>query len=147
MPVFPGPVCRHLHFPKLNNICHFSDHLTNLQDDIDKLVRWSEKWQMLFNFWKCKCLHTGPGNTGMNYEMRGTIYTIILHKYVDVRKLQVAILARSPREMSLTDRILPRYILSRVRVSVRPRIFFTRKKPQSTVLFTSMDPFCGQINN
>ena len=24
----------------------------NLQDDIDKLVRWSEKWQMLFNFGK-----------------------------------------------------------------------------------------------
>ena len=44
-----------------------------LQDDIDKLVRWSEKWQMLFNFGKCKCLHTGPGNTGMNYEMGGTI--------------------------------------------------------------------------
>ena len=45
----------------------------NLQDDIDKLVKWSEKWQMLFNFGKCKCLHTGPGNTGMNYEMGGTI--------------------------------------------------------------------------
>ena len=45
----------------------------NLQDDIDKLVRWSEKWQMLFNFGKCKYLHTGPGNTGMNYEMGGTI--------------------------------------------------------------------------
>ena len=29
-----------------------------LQDDIDKLVRWSEKWQMLFNFGKCKRLHT-----------------------------------------------------------------------------------------
>ena len=40
-----------------------------LQDDIDKLVRWSEKWQMLFNFGKCKCLNTVPGNTGMNYEM------------------------------------------------------------------------------
>ena len=25
----------------------------NLQDDIDKLVKWSEKWQMLFNFGKC----------------------------------------------------------------------------------------------
>ena len=24
---------------------------------------------MLFNFVKCKCLLTGPGNTGMNYEM------------------------------------------------------------------------------
>ncbi len=28
---------------------------------------------MLFNFGKCKCLHTGPGNTGTNYEMGGTI--------------------------------------------------------------------------
>ena len=45
----------------------------HLQDDIDKLVKWSEKWQMLFNFGKCKCLHIGPGNTGMNYEMGGTI--------------------------------------------------------------------------
>ena len=43
-----------------------------LQDGIDKLVSWSEKWQMLFNFGKCKCLHAGPGNTGMNYEMGGT---------------------------------------------------------------------------
>ena len=44
-----------------------------LQEDIDKLVKWSEKWQMLFNFGKCKCLHTGSGNTGENYEMGGTI--------------------------------------------------------------------------
>ena len=29
-----------------------------LQHDIHKLVKWSEK---------CKCLHTGPGNTDMNY--------------------------------------------------------------------------------
>ena len=35
----------------------------NLQNDIDKLV----------NFGKCKCLHTGSINTGMNYEMGGTI--------------------------------------------------------------------------
>ena len=28
---------------------------------------------MLFNFGKLKCLHTGLGNTGMNYEMGGTI--------------------------------------------------------------------------
>ena len=46
---------------------------TNLQDDIDKLVRWFEKWQMLIHFGKCKCLHTGLGNTGMNYEMGGNI--------------------------------------------------------------------------
>ena len=34
------------------------------------------------------------------------IYTIICLKSVVVRKLQVAILARSPREMSQTDRIV-----------------------------------------
>ena len=56
-----------------------------LQDDIDKLVRWSEKWQMLFNFGKCKCPHTGPGNTGMNYEMGGNILTkTVNEKYLGV---------------------------------------------------------------
>ena len=50
----------------------------NVQDDIDKLVKWSEKWQMLFNFGKCKCLHIGPGNASMNYEMGGTILSIIV---------------------------------------------------------------------
>ena len=45
----------------------------NLQDEIDKLVKWSDKWQMLLNFGKCKCLHTWSRNTGMNYEMGGTI--------------------------------------------------------------------------
>ena len=29
----------------------------SLQDDLDKLVKWSEKWQMLFTFGKCKCIH------------------------------------------------------------------------------------------
>ena len=61
-------------------------------------------------------------------ERTQVIYTIICLKSVDVRRQQVAILARSPREMSQTDRILPRYFLSWVRVSVRPRIFVYAKK-------------------
>ena len=56
----------------------------NVQDDIDKLVKWSEKWQMLINFGKCKCLHTGPGNTGMNNEMRGTILSKTVKEYLGV---------------------------------------------------------------
>ena len=36
----------------------------SLQDDLDKLVKWSEKWQMLFNFGKCKCIHIGHGTHG-----------------------------------------------------------------------------------
>ena len=48
----------------------------NVQDDIDKLVKWSEKWQMLLNFGKCKCIHIGPGNASMTYEIGVTILSI-----------------------------------------------------------------------
>ena len=41
----------------------------HLQKDLDRLVKWSEKWQMLFNFGKCKCLLTGHGNLDVNYKM------------------------------------------------------------------------------
>ena len=53
-----------------------------LQDNIDKLVRWSGK---------CKCLHTGPGNTDMNYEMGGTI----LSKTVEEKDLGVTMNANT----------------------------------------------------
>ena len=45
----------------------------HLQDDLNKLTEWSEKWQMLFNFGKCKCLHTGHGNVNEQYTMGGTV--------------------------------------------------------------------------
>ena len=45
----------------------------HLQNDLDRLVNWSEKWQMLFNFGKCKCLHTGHGNLNVNYKMGDTV--------------------------------------------------------------------------
>ena len=44
----------------------------HLQNDLDRLVKWSEKWQM-FNFGKCKCLHTGHGNLDVNYKMGDTV--------------------------------------------------------------------------
>ena len=45
----------------------------HLQNDLSRLVKWSEKWQMLFNFGKCKCLHTGRGNLDVNYKMGDTV--------------------------------------------------------------------------
>ena len=44
-----------------------------LQDDLNKLNEWSEKWQMLFNYGKCKCLHTGHGNEDAQYTMGDTV--------------------------------------------------------------------------
>ena len=31
--------------------------VANQQSDLDKLYKWSEHWQVLFNAEKCKCLH------------------------------------------------------------------------------------------
>ena len=45
----------------------------HLQNDVDNLVKWSEKWQMLLNFWNCKCLHTGHRNLDVNYMMGDTV--------------------------------------------------------------------------
>ena len=44
----------------------------HLQNNLDRLVEWSEKWQM-FNFGKCKCLHTGHRNLDGNYKMGDTV--------------------------------------------------------------------------
>ena len=45
----------------------------HLQNDLDRLVKWYEIWQMLFNFGKCKCLHTGHRNLNVNYKMGDTV--------------------------------------------------------------------------
>ena len=50
----------------------------HLQDDLNKLIEWSEKWQMMFNFGKCKCLHTGHGNKDVQYTKGGTVLNTTL---------------------------------------------------------------------
>ena len=58
-----------------------------LQNDLDRLVKWSEKWQMLFNFGICKCLHTGHGNLEVNYKMGNTVLdTTVKEKDLGVTK-------------------------------------------------------------
>ena len=44
--------------------CHIRNEgdIYQLQQEIDKLLRWSERWQMPFNISKCKNLHIGRTN-------------------------------------------------------------------------------------
>ena len=44
-------------------------HKQSLQNDLEKFVKWSDKWQRLLNFWKCKCIHIGHGNMDEEYKM------------------------------------------------------------------------------
>ena len=41
----------------------------SLQDDVDRAVRWGEKWQMQFNATKCNLLHFGKNNTHFRYVL------------------------------------------------------------------------------
>ena len=49
------------------------EYKRHLQNYLDKLVTCSEKWQILLNFGKCKCLGTGHGNLDVNYKMGDNI--------------------------------------------------------------------------
>ena len=41
-----------------------------LQEDINKLVNWSEKWLTMFNTEKCKVLHFGHNDKQQHYFMK-----------------------------------------------------------------------------
>ena len=53
-------------FRKVNT----DDDKQHLQNDLDRLLKWSEKWQMLF---KDKFLHTGHWNLGINCKVGDTV--------------------------------------------------------------------------
>ena len=55
-------------FRKINN--NTDNH--QLQEDLDTLIQWSKKWQMMFNVEKCKVIHFGSQTDKKeNYFMEG----------------------------------------------------------------------------
>jgi ribonucleases P/MRP protein subunit RPP40 len=47
------------------------EDIEQIRKDIDKLVEWSEDWQLSFNPDKCKVMHIGSKNEGQRYVMDG----------------------------------------------------------------------------
>ncbi len=45
---------------------------TPLQSDLDRLVKWSDKWQMAYNINKCKVLHIRSNSHRAKYSMKAT---------------------------------------------------------------------------
>ena len=46
-----------------------SNDIMVLQEDINKLVKWANMWQMNFNVDKCSVMHIGHNNMQSNYNM------------------------------------------------------------------------------
>ena len=51
-----------------------------LQRDLDRLVNWSEVWQMRFNIDKCKVMHLGRGNPGGSYVMNVGLWGLCVRR-------------------------------------------------------------------
>ena len=58
---------------KLLGTVSCTEDIEQLQKDLDKLLDWSQKWQMSFNKDKCKVMHIGYGNKLVEYVMDGSI--------------------------------------------------------------------------
>ena len=56
---------------KVGRIVEREEDRVALQEDIDSLLAWAEKWQMAFNKDKCKVLHVGRSNPRFSYTMGG----------------------------------------------------------------------------
>ena len=66
---------------KIFNVIQTSEDATILQEDIERLVDWSEKWQLPFNMDKSKIIHYGRQNPEHVYRIRNlTIETDTIEK-------------------------------------------------------------------
>ena len=67
-----------------------TDHL-KLQETINNLVEWSEKWLLKFNSSKCKVLHLGKNNPCLDYNIKENTSTNILEETICEKDLGVHI--------------------------------------------------------
>ncbi|NEQ69831.1 MAG: hypothetical protein F6K21_30935 [Symploca sp. SIO2D2] len=58
---------------KIGGAAKTAEERAQLQEDVNKLIEWADKWQMKFNVDKCSTLHIGKNNEKHSYEMDGTI--------------------------------------------------------------------------
>lgn len=56
------------------------DECMKLQEDLNKLTEWSNRWNLPFNTDKCKSLHIGRSNRKHKYEMDGTELEQVHHE-------------------------------------------------------------------
>ena len=58
---------------KMFRVIQDAQDFQQLQDDINKLLAWANKWQLRFNTSKCFLLHLGPPHEYGEYNIQGTI--------------------------------------------------------------------------
>ena len=73
-----------------SRIQDMNDNL-KLQEDLNKLCEWSDKWMLKFNMKKCKVLHVGSRNNKFGYQMKEGDGSRVLEEMVLEKDLGVLI--------------------------------------------------------
>jgi hypothetical protein len=47
------------------------EEVNSIKEDLERLYKWTEEWQMKFNADKCKVMHLGRNNIGRRYSLSG----------------------------------------------------------------------------
>ena len=56
---------------KIGGVADSDEDCQRIQQDVDRLEKWAEKWQMEFNPDKCEVMHFGRTNSGGSYKING----------------------------------------------------------------------------
>ena len=67
------------------------DHVHQVQSSVDEAVTWSNIWEMLFNFKKCKHLHIGSRQDSATYTMNSGQGVIEIEKVTSEKDLGVIV--------------------------------------------------------
>ena len=67
-----SPVLQFANDFKMFHVIHNVQDFQQLQNDINKLVAWANKWQLKFNISKCYQLHLGRSHGYGEYNIQGT---------------------------------------------------------------------------
>ena len=58
---------------KIAQIIRNAADAKRMQENLDRICQWAEKWQMRFNVSKCKVMHFGHKNIRYDYTMNGCV--------------------------------------------------------------------------
>ena len=55
---------------KISSTVSMEEEKVKLQNDLDRVVEWTDKWQLKFHTGKCKVIHLGSRNSKHDYTMK-----------------------------------------------------------------------------
>jgi hypothetical protein len=126
---------------KASNAIQSKEESEKLQEDLNSLHGWTEKWQLQFNKKKCKVLHIGPKNQQYTYSITDpTKAPSILEASSYEKDLGVCMDNQLVFDEHITQ-------ITAKANRIAGLIFRTFREPEKTPLYPCTNPKCAQFWN